>query len=112
MIFYDNWAGRIKQNDLPGFMFIRPKKKKHIPCHILYGGPIVFQDGKISACGCRDPEGNSELYLGNIETTSLRDSWFDGRMDELRQRFVSGNPPDICKDCRHYVPASSTIFSN
>jgi MoaA/NifB/PqqE/SkfB family radical SAM enzyme len=101
---FDTWSGRIQQKDLPEFMFLRPLPQKTRPCHILYGGPTILADGTITACGCRDVNGNSELVLGNIQEMTLEQSWIDGKMDKLRQRFMEGNFPDVCQDCRHYLP--------
>ncbi len=101
---FDNWSGRIRPDDLPDFMVIRPSKPKTRPCHILYGGPTLLADGKMTACGCRDLNGDSELGLGNIKDVPLGQPWQDGTMAALRQRFLDGDPPDLCRDCRHYVP--------
>jgi MoaA/NifB/PqqE/SkfB family radical SAM enzyme len=104
---FDSWSGRIKTEDLSGVMLIRPNRssqKKRIPCSMLYSGPTVMADGRLTACGCRDLNVDSDLTLGNIRKTSIDSAWIDGTMKKLRQRFTDGNPPDICKDCRHYNP--------
>jgi len=101
----DNWSGRISTAALPGSMMVRPPRQKTKPCCILYESTTVLADGRMTACGCRDLDGTSELALGSIATQSLDAAWKDGRMEGLRQRFRDGNPPDVCRDCRHYVPA-------
>jgi len=101
----DNWSGRISTAALPGTMMVRPPRQKTKPCWILYNSTTVLADGRMTACGCRDLEGTSELALGSIATQSLDTAWKDGRMEALRQRFRAGNPPDVCRDCRQYVPA-------
>ena len=111
-LFFDNWSGRIKENNLPGCMFIRPLRKKPVPCHMLYAGPMVQQDGSIVACGCRDLEADSELYLGNIDNIFLKSAWFSKEMHHIRRRFIEGTPPRICRDCRHYAPVSIDKLKN
>lgn len=101
----DNWSGRITTANLPGWMMVRPARAKHRPCWMLYNSTTVLQDGRMTACGCRDLDGTSDLSLGNIDQQPLDAPWRDGRMQALRQRFRDGNPPDVCRNCRHYVPA-------
>ena len=61
-------------------MFLRPESKsKKIPCRMLYGGPFVLASGAVTACGCRDLEGNSELALGHIDRELARQT--DQRLD-------------------------------
>ncbi len=104
--FFDNWSGRIKDEDLHGAMFIRPERKsKRIPCVVLYQGPLVLADGTMTACGCRDLEGTSELRLGNLNENSMAEILGGGKLEGLRQRFLDGNLPDVCRDCKHYSPA-------
>lgn len=102
----DNWSGRITTARLPGWMMVRPARAKKRPCWILYNSTTVLQDGRMTACGCRDLDGTSDLALGNIDQQALEAPWRDGRMEALRQRFRDGNPPDVCRNCRHYVPAN------
>ena len=102
--FFDNWSNRIRPEDLPAFMYVRPQRAKTRPCHILYGGPTLLANGTLTACGCRDLIGDSELVLGHISEVSLGQAWQEGKMEALRQRFLDGDPPDVCRDCRHYVP--------
>ena len=104
-LFFDNWSGRIKDDDLHGAMFLRPERKsRRIPCTILYQGPHVLADGTITACGCRDLEGTSELRLGNLRQSSMAQILGGGKLEGLRQRFLDGDLPDVCRDCKHYSP--------
>lgn len=104
-LMLDNWSGRITTANLPGWMMVRPARAKLRPCWMLYNSTTVLQDGRMTACGCRDLDGTSELALGSIDQQPLDAPWRDGRMESLRQRFRDGNPPDLCRNCRHYVPA-------
>ncbi len=106
LMFFDNWSGRIKKEQMKRFMFLRPKPQlKKMPCEVLYGGhrgPMVLADGNITACGCRDMDGSSELSLGNITETTLAESWNNEKMKNIRRRFIGGEIPNICRDCTFY----------
>lgn len=105
--FFDNWSGQIQNDDLTRYMFLRPERRsKRIPCHMLYAGPQVLADGVVTACGCRDLEGTSELRLGSIQEHTLSEIIGKGKLEVLRERFIQGELPDVCKDCRHYSPMS------
>ena len=106
--FFDNWSGRLTSKDLPGSMFVRPPRSKPVPCWQLYNSTTVLSDGRMTACGCRDLNGKTELALGSIFEQDLNAPWLDGRMEAIRQRFRDGNPPDVCRDCRHYAPANES----
>ncbi len=105
--FFDNWSGKIKEDALHGMMFLRPERRsKRIPCTMLYKGPHVLADGTITACGCRDLEGTSELRLGSLKENSMAEMLDSGKIENLRQRFLNGDLPDVCRDCKHYSPAT------
>ena len=104
-LLFDNWNGRIRTADLPGLMMVRPRRTKTAPCWMLYNSTTVLFDGRMTACGCRDLDGTSELALGSVKDQPLDAPWRDGRMEALRQRFRDNNLPDVCRDCRHYLPA-------
>lgn len=101
---YDTWTGEIKEDDLLSGMNIRPKSNlENEPCIWLYDGPIVFADGNVGLCGCRDFNANSELIVGNIVEHSLMDIWRSDKVEQLRESFFNNKPPDICNKCTTYV---------
>ena len=102
---YDNWAGKIKRNDLVGIMRLRPVPSKKQPCSMLWFGATVHADGVFTVCGCRDLNGTSELSLGNLRQHSLAELWTSERLQRLRREFTT-RLPDICVDCAHYSPVS------
>jgi radical SAM protein with 4Fe4S-binding SPASM domain len=110
-VLFDNWSGRMKSADLPGGMFVRPLRSKRTPCRQLYNSTTVMADGSMTACGCRDLNGRTELSLGKIQDQTLEAPWRDGRMEKLRQRFRDGDLPDVCRDCRHYTPVREELVS-
>lgn len=100
---FDDWAGAIKQEELLKGMHLRPPAKiENEPCYWFYDGPIIFSDGKVGVCGCRDYNADSQLILGNIMEDSLLNLWRSRKMAVLREAFSSGQVPDICKKCSIY----------
>jgi MoaA/NifB/PqqE/SkfB family radical SAM enzyme len=110
--FFDNWSGRISQADLTGTMrlrnqgaiqhfFLNVRRPRISPCAELYSGPMVYWDGKVGACGCRDVDA-SELVIGNISHQHIADIWFGEEVKKLRREFLSDDVQPICKDCTHY----------
>jgi hypothetical protein len=77
---------------------------------MLYRGPQVLADGRMTACGCRDLEGDSDLALGSVLERTIDAAWKDGTMEGLRRRFVVGDLPDICSRCSHYSAVSLSEF--
>ncbi len=101
---FDDWGGVITKEQLLPNMFIRPKTPiEKEPCIWLYNGPIIYADGKVGLCGCRDYNTNSELIVGNIMEQNLLDIWQSEKTMALRNRFFNGDYPDICKSCKVYV---------
>jgi MoaA/NifB/PqqE/SkfB family radical SAM enzyme len=106
--YFDNWSGRIESADLSGTMRIRPDAykfvKKRLPCAQLWVGSLILVDGTVTACGCRDLNGDSELVLGNIHETPLREMLRSEGFAKLQRDWLGGKLPSICVDCRHYRP--------
>jgi len=101
---FDTWLGCIKQEDLIPNMRLRPLSRlEKEPCYWLYDGPIVFADGKVGLCGCRDFNADSELVIGDIREKSLLDLWRSEKTTRLREKFLSGDFPAICAKCSAYA---------
>ncbi len=100
--YVDDWIGAIK---LPRYLKKRPlyyRRKR--PCRILYKGLMIFSNGNIGACSCRDFEADSDLILGNIESDSLQGTWKSERLASIRSDWLNDNKiPHICRSCRHYL---------
>jgi radical SAM protein with 4Fe4S-binding SPASM domain len=110
--FFDNWAGKIRQADLTGTMTLRGQAARdkllmHLrrprisACTEMYSGPMVYWDGRVGACACRDVNA-SELIIGNVNERHLADIWFGPEIQKLRDEFLTGNVRDICRACTHY----------
>jgi MoaA/NifB/PqqE/SkfB family radical SAM enzyme len=99
-----SWHGQIKENDLPGNMFIvNPPKDQTKPCFMLWGGFTVMSNGDMTVCGCTDMDG-AGLPLGNIRDVPLDAHLRDGRWLKLRDSFIAGTPPEFCRGCDIYWP--------
>jgi radical SAM protein with 4Fe4S-binding SPASM domain len=102
MRHFDNWSGRIKQQDLTGTMRLRNLPQKREPCSVLYRVLKILSNGDVTLCGCRDLNSDSELVLGNIRDRSLLEIWRDPRVEEIRNGFYFSKYPAICQDCSMY----------
>lgn len=102
---YDNWAGKVSQDELLGTMRLRKpphfRRPRISPCTEMYSGPMIYWDGKVGACGCRDVNA-SELIVGDANKSHIADIWFGEQIRQLREEFLTPKVRDICKQCTHY----------
>jgi len=100
--YVDDWGGAVK---LPPYLKRRPLYPRMFrPCILLYAGLILFPNGNIGVCPCRDFEANSSLILGNIKGTTLKEVWTGEKPARLRFNWRRINIiPNICKYCSQYV---------
>ncbi len=103
---FDNWSGRIKQEDLTGTMRLRDLPQKREPCAILYRAPKILSNGDMTLCGCRDLNGDSELVLGSTRDRSIYEMWHLPKVEEIRNGFYGSRYPEICRDCSMYIDLS------
>jgi len=101
-IYVDDWLGTV---ELPSYLKKRPLYPRAFrPCQLLYSGLMVYSNGNVGACSCRDFEATSELILGNVGDKSLGEMWEGEKLAGLRSDWLKKNKvPDICKSCRHYL---------
>jgi MoaA/NifB/PqqE/SkfB family radical SAM enzyme len=114
--FYDSWDGRIQKKNLSGNMKIRPNImnffRRNTPCAMLYGALGVLVDGTVTACPCRDLNGNSDLVLGNVKERNLQEMYLSPKLQQIREDWLSGlTIPDICRNCLHYSPYTYLMLS-
>ena len=99
---YDSWGGKIKQEELTGNMKLRRNlRPRSSPCTELFMGPMVYWDGKVGGCNCRDVDA-SELVVGNVRNQHLADIWFGPELQRLREEFTTSKIKNLCKSCTHY----------
>ena len=100
--FVDDWLGTIQ---LPKYLKKRPLyPRRKRPCRLLYKGLMLYSNGNVGACACRDFEAAGELILGNVEKDSLEEIWEGEKLTRLRSDWRERNVvPEICKSCSHYL---------
>jgi radical SAM protein with 4Fe4S-binding SPASM domain len=99
---YDSWGGKIKQEELTGNMKLRRNlRPRWSPCTELFMGPMVYWDGRVGGCNCRDVDA-SELIVGNVRDQHLADIWFGPELQRLREEFTTPKIKNLCKSCTHY----------
>ena len=102
---FDNWTGKITQGQLSGTMRLRSSRDflhpRISPCSELYSGPIIYWDGKVGACGCRDVDAR-ELIIGDANRESVVDIWFGEEIRRLREEFMTPKIRKICDTCSLY----------
>ena len=102
---YDNWAGKISQEDLSGNMKLRSHVRVDLtrisPCSEMYSGPVVYWDGKVGACGCRDVDAR-ELIIGDATKSHIAEIWMGEEIRRLREEFLTPAVRPICTSCTHY----------
>jgi radical SAM protein with 4Fe4S-binding SPASM domain len=101
-MYVDDWGGSVT---LPHYLKKRPIIPRPFrPCRFLYTGLMIYSNGNVGACNCRDYEANSDLILGNLANDSLESMWNGEHLQALRSGWRKRNAvPNICKTCRHYV---------
>jgi radical SAM protein with 4Fe4S-binding SPASM domain len=99
--YVGDWGGAVQ---VPGYLKLRPTPLPGSrPCRRLYGGLMVFSNGKVGACNCRDFEASSELILGTLHDDSLDSMWRSQRLADIREGWEqAGRIPAVCRSCRHY----------
>ncbi|HTZ10943.1 MAG TPA: radical SAM protein [Candidatus Margulisiibacteriota bacterium] len=104
-IGHGDWLGLIKQEMLPGKMYIeKPKPLSRRPCLFLLASPAIYPNGDISACTCRNINNDPEMFLGNIKEVSL-----DTAMRNLiavSAKWRGGSIPATCHRCTMYADPS------
>jgi radical SAM protein with 4Fe4S-binding SPASM domain len=101
--FVCDWGGSVQ---LPSYLHRMPLwPRRHRPCYRLFQGLMLFSNGKVGACACRDFEATSELILGSVEENSLAEMWHGKQLQQIRADWRTGKKiPDVCRKCRSYDP--------
>lgn len=104
---YDNWGGVITEDVFVGNMRLKKGMKiKRVPCDQTFEVSILL-DGSVRLCGCRMKSTVfDDLVVGNIMNQTLKDIFYGKLTKAVRQRFLDGNLPEVCKDCSWYRPVT------
>jgi len=98
----DDWTAKLK---IPSYLKKRPIFPRFFaPCRLLYNSLVIFSNGNIGICPCRDFESDSDLIFGNIKDLNLQELWLGERIKSIVMDWANKNKvPEICKRCSHYV---------
>ncbi|MDJ0835080.1 MAG: radical SAM protein [Acidobacteriota bacterium] len=68
-------------------------------CRVLKNGPGIYADGRVTACGCLDP--NGDLLIGDINRAGIADIRKQAPFQNILETFISGNVEDLplCAGC-------------
>jgi radical SAM protein with 4Fe4S-binding SPASM domain len=101
-VYVDDWIGAVT---LPAYLKKRPLVPRTFrPCRLLYTGLMVYSNGKVGACACRDFDASSDLILGRVQGEPLEQIWRGDVLARLRKQWRTRNAvPQICQSCRHYL---------
>ena len=77
-------------------------------CFEYFNGPMVYWNGDVGICGCRDVDGK-ELIIGNLKNSNIKDIWYNSKHLDYLNNFIK-RTPEICKTCTHYDNIS--IYQN
>jgi hypothetical protein len=109
---FNSWGGKIAAEQLsPGMNLKTPDRLRHpriSPCSQLYLGAMVFWDGRVGGCTCVDIDAD-DLIIGDLRTQSLADIWRGPQLAALRQAFVTGPLPEVCRQCNEYLNLSHCL---
>ena len=111
---YENWSGKITQEDLPSGCFLSEQKtiseKIKQPCFEVYRRMHVLANGDVGVCSCRDID--AEINVGNVKKNTLTEIWRGEKLKKLRSDWKKGKLPDVCKDCDRYATVDNYITRN
>lgn len=100
--FVDDWCNMVH---LPRYLKRRPLYPRFFqPCVLLADSVIVFSNGNVGVCQCRDYNADSELILGNLKEKGLRELIDGDKRPRIFLEWKNRNKiPKICQCCSQYI---------
>lgn len=95
---FHNWGGAIETLGSAAHI---DEGAPRAPCATLFTAPMVLVDGRMTACGCANPEGR-ELFLGWADQTDVASLWRNLHWLEYVDRFSAGRLSPPCRGCTYY----------
>src|SRR5262249_17343425 len=80
-----------------------PVRTNSVQCALPLISAQILSDGTTSFCGCANFDGRSELNIGNIATTSLREMMASDRVRQL-WNWTKFGVPEFCPTCSFHFP--------
>jgi sulfatase maturation enzyme AslB (radical SAM superfamily) len=100
---FANWGHFDTNIPLPLNAKWSPARVNHEQCALPLISAQVLSDGTTSFCGCANFDGKSELNVGNIAETSLREMMRSDRVTNL-WNWPQCGVPEFCKTCTFHMP--------
>ena len=101
---FDSWSGMIHEKDLLEGMHIKNSDfDKKFPC-IRSFNLHVCVNGDVRICGCRHDltAAEDELYLGNINKSTILQLYNSPKIEEMQKSFQMNKLYNICRKCSWY----------
>ena len=100
--FVDDWLGAVR---LPRYLKKRPLFPRFFrPCQALRRAAVIFSNGTVGACSCRDFNADSELVLGSLRETNIRELLQGEKRGKLFSDWLNLNKvPAVCRKCSSYL---------
>lgn len=102
---YDNYSGAVNKDAQPQLTIKENHASKRQTCVYPSIHMAVCWDGRITACGCVDFEGD-KLLIGHAGDNSLEEVWSGRRHTGILNSFAKGALAPICRECSLYTPDS------
>lgn len=110
---YDNWGGKIKQEELTGTMKLRPKPFFKSKTCIRMFDLMILYNGMARICACRFTDNEfDELVIGDNTKESISTIWYGEKARQARESFSKNNLLPVCKDCTLYLAATENNLFN
>ena len=100
---YANWGFFDVSRPLPLDAEWMPARENQAQCALPLISLQVLSDGTASFCGCANFDGQSDLNIGNVRDTSLRDMMASERVRRLWDWDRCG-VPEFCRTCTFHMP--------
>jgi len=100
---YANWGFFDTSKPLPFDAEWLPVRTNSVQCALPLISAQILSDGTTSFCGCANFDGKSELNIGNIATTSLREMMASDRVRQL-WNWTKFGVPEFCRTCSFHLP--------
>jgi MoaA/NifB/PqqE/SkfB family radical SAM enzyme len=106
---YANYSGLVKSEEKLNLMVHETPAKMRRTCIYARAHIAVCWDGRITACGCADFEGD-KLPIGHADKDNLSYVCAGEKRTAIIDSFSKGSPLPICRQCSAYQ-ADTAVFS-
>ena len=100
---YANYSERVKSDDKLNLVVIDCPMEMRSTCIYARVHMAICRDGRITACGCADFEGDA-LGIGQAGKDTLAEVWAGEKRFGILDSFRKGAPAEICRKCSAYQP--------